>query len=709
MKIRVLIFILLYFSTRTNSQSFEDLRDSILFYEYSDTTKANDFLEIYYKKTVREDDKQRLAEYYILKGWFLQDRSDFYEALESFKKSASIAKKYGFLQREADAYGNIGNIYDDLSDDVKRIEYQQLSLMICEKILSISKDKQERKNALAGKSAAYGNMAFWYKEIGQSDEAIRLLKEGMKIDSMIQNFDFLAISYTSLGNIYKDEKLYDAALNKFRRGIKIRMELKKNQGKDVIDEGVYQAYHNIGNIHKELNNLDSARYYFELSERYSKKVNDKFHLIYVNNSFGDLEFLSKNYSKAEKFYLLAFNQAKELNALQNLLHITRSLGKLYSANGDFKKAYEFTILSNSYNDSLNNSEKMRELGKAEVNYKFKSKSALDSLNYAKNLEEREELRRAENEKHEAQATKRNFILFGVLFILTVVLIFSIYLIKLYRGKKLAHEIISNQKKMADHHLEIIAEKQKEIVDSINYAKRIQYALLAHEAVMKKFLPEHFVLFRPKDIVSGDFYWFTHFKDENNEYSYLAVCDSTGHGVPGAFMSLLNISFINESITEKNILEPNLVFNHVRKRLVENLGKEGQNDGFDGILLRFDHKTGKKVYAASNNSPILVNENETLILPCDKMPVGKGELSSSFELFEIPENMNGMLYLPTDGYSDQFGGDKGKKMKFATMVKIFKEIHSNSLDEQIATLNKRFDNWKGELEQLDDVCIIGVRI
>jgi serine phosphatase RsbU (regulator of sigma subunit) len=290
-----------------------------------------------------------------------------------------------------------------------------------------------------------------------------------------------------------------------------------------------------------------------------------------------------------------------------------------------------------------------------------------------------------------------------------VLVFSVYLIRLYRGKKRAHEIITAQKKLTDHHLEIIAEKQKEIVDSINYAKRIQYALLAHEEMLKKYLPEHFVLFRPKDIVSGDFYWFTHFKDEKREFSYLAVCDSTGHGVPGAFMSLLNISFINESITEKNILEPNLVFNHVRIRLMENLGKDGQNDGFDGILLRLDHHSGKMDYAASNNSPIFINEEETIVLPCDKMPVGKGELSNSFGLFEIPQGKSGILYLPTDGYSDQFGGEKGKKLKFSNMLKYMNEIYKNPLSEQSAILNSKFEKWKGELEQLDDVCIIWIKI
>ncbi|HWY10190.1 MAG TPA: SpoIIE family protein phosphatase, partial [Bacteroidia bacterium] len=188
---------------------------------------------------------------------------------------------------------------------------------------------------------------------------------------------------------------------------------------------------------------------------------------------------------------------------------------------------------------------------------------------------------------------------------------------------------------------ILSEKNKEIVDSINYARKIQYTLLAHDELLQKNLNEHFILFKPKSIVSGDFYWATKFsgsevtrnhKQEtiNQELFYLAVCDSTGHGVPGAFMSLLNISFLNEAITEKNILEPHAIFNHARTRLIENLGKDGQKDGFDGILICFNKSNNTIIYSAANNSPILFSNNIIIELEKDKMPVGVGEKSEEFK-------------------------------------------------------------------------------
>jgi serine phosphatase RsbU (regulator of sigma subunit) len=277
-----------------------------------------------------------------------------------------------------------------------------------------------------------------------------------------------------------------------------------------------------------------------------------------------------------------------------------------------------------------------------------------------------------------------------------------------------------------------------MIDSINYARRIQFALLAHNDLLQKYLPEHFILFKPKDIVSGDFYWATsvvsrssslvpgsdvadkkHFEaslqnkgTRNQELFYLAVCDCTGHGVPGAFMSLLNTSFLNEAINEKNIYEPGEIFNHVRKRLVENISQDGNKDGMDGTLIRFtkeDNNTIKLSYSAANNPPLIVSGNEIKYQPFDKMPVGQGEREDLFRTFDIRANKGDMLYLFTDGYPDQFGGPKGKKFKYKKLEQVLLQISSLPLQQQSAMLENSFNEWKGDLEQVDDVCIIGIRL
>ncbi|MDZ4664109.1 MAG: SpoIIE family protein phosphatase [Bacteroidota bacterium] len=251
----------------------------------------------------------------------------------------------------------------------------------------------------------------------------------------------------------------------------------------------------------------------------------------------------------------------------------------------------------------------------------------------------------------------------------------------------------------------IEEKQKEILDSIRYAKKIQNTMIANSAFIDSNIKENFVLFHPKDIVSGDFYWAT----KHGERFYLAVCDSTGHGVPGAFMSLLNITFLNEAINEKHILNVDEIFNYARKKLIENLGKEGQKDGFDGILLCNDKETNEITYAAANNSPVIISDGNLTKLPCCKMPVGQGEKKDSFMRYKIEAKPNDLLCLYTDGFADQFGGPKGKKFKYKELNEFILKNDQLPLEQQAKQLLNEFISWKGDLEQVDDVLIIGMRL
>ena len=208
------------------------------------------------------------------------------------------------------------------------------------------------------------------------------------------------------------------------------------------------------------------------------------------------------------------------------------------------------------------------------------------------------------------------------------------------------------------------------------------------------------------MVSGDFYWST----EHNGNFYLAVCDSTGHGVPGAFMSLLNMFFLSEAIKEKDILAPNEILNHVRKRLIEHISQDGAQDGMDCILVCINTVTKKLTYAAANNAPILISNNKMIELPKDKMPVGKGENDSSFTLHEIKDlKKEDTLYLYTDGYGDQFGGPEIKKFKSRLLNEFLISVANNPIYRQRSILENRFLEWKGSLDQIDDICIIGIKI
>lgn len=252
----------------------------------------------------------------------------------------------------------------------------------------------------------------------------------------------------------------------------------------------------------------------------------------------------------------------------------------------------------------------------------------------------------------------------------------------------------------------ITQKNLEITDSIKYASRIQFATLTtHEYIQKNLPFDFFIFYKPKDIVSGDFYW--SIRKENK--FYIAVCDSTGHGVPGAFMSLLNISYLNEAINEKNIKEPNLIFEHVRERLIENLTQSEQQDGMDGVLLCVDYSTRTITYSAAYNAPIIVRGGTIIKSVADKMPVGKGIKKEVFKNYVLDAIKGDMIYLFTDGFADQFGGPKGKKFKYKQLHKLMSSTSQIPLNQQSEMFNTTFENWQGALEQVDDVTFLGIKI
>lgn len=250
----------------------------------------------------------------------------------------------------------------------------------------------------------------------------------------------------------------------------------------------------------------------------------------------------------------------------------------------------------------------------------------------------------------------------------------------------------------------LAAKNKEVTDSIYYAQKIQQSLLAPQDLIDKHLPQNFIFFKPKAIVSGDFYWA---REYNGDF-YLAVCDCTGHGVPGAFMSLLITSFLNEALSEKSIISPDKILEFIRSRIIENTSKNGSQDGMDGVVIRF-HKGGKISYASGNSFQTLVHDSTLHKLPKDKMPVGISYKMDPYTLQIIEAKKGDMLYFYSDGYADLFGGDKGKKFTNKQLNDTFLKIASLAPEEQKDILERIFVDWKGDLEQIDDICVIGIRI
>jgi len=226
----------------------------------------------------------------------------------------------------------------------------------------------------------------------------------------------------------------------------------------------------------------------------------------------------------------------------------------------------------------------------------------------------------------------------------------------------------------------------------------------------------FILYKPKDIVSGDFYYALAHKTASgkNEMLYICTADCTGHGVPGAFMSMLGVSSLNESIIEKNITQPNEILNDIRTSIIASLNPEGSDeeskDGMDCILCAYDFDNMQLHVAAANNPLWIVRNGELDEYKPDKMPVGKyGDEPKPFSLQTINLQKGDVVYSFTDGYADQFGGPKGKKFKYKQLEEKLLANHQLPMEEQRKNLLETFESWKGNMEQVDDVLVIGVRI
>ena len=612
-----------------------------------------------------------------------------------FNKSLAIQQEIRDLEGQAYSLSNLGTIYDSKGEIDKALEYYFAAVKIRENLGS--------KKSLA---QSYNNIAVLYDNQNDILNALKYHFQSLKIRKQLKKSSGIALAYNNIGTCYthlvetsfKGKKPIPDSL------IKLPFDyFNKSYAAYKEDKNVHGMAHSMLNLadlyileadcyyNKSVSNYDSLLHKAEILflkslTIYSEK-NQKEWVANTLNGLANVYWRQGKINKAEESASQAISLAQELGFPGTIQKSADILRKIYFNSKDFEKSLAMSDLFHSMRDSIINDKNKKETLSKYFLYQSEKQHLLNKAN-----QEKMELTFSAKTKQQSM-----IIYFGIsgLFVLAI---FGVFMFNRYKLTQRQNIIIQQQKS-------VVEESRREIVDSINYAKKIQYALLANEDILAKNLKEHFVLFKPKDIVSGDFYWAT---ELDNDF-YLAVCDSTGHGVPGAFMSLLSIGFLSEAIKEKNIKEPNQVFNYTRKRLIESITNEDQKDGFDGILVRFEKQSKRITYAASNNHPVVISNNELIHLGCDKMPVGKGERADEFKLYEINVQQGDTIYFYTDGYADQFGGEKGKKFKYKPLNSILQSFTSTKMNEQKNILEKSFQDWKGDLEQVDDVCIIGIKV
>jgi serine phosphatase RsbU (regulator of sigma subunit)/Tfp pilus assembly protein PilF len=587
-------------------------------------------------------------------GSIYSDKGDFPKALDYYLKALRTYEMIDYKEGTSAAFGNVGSVYYDQSEYPKALEYYEKAFQMAE--------KSGNKNRA---SIQLGNIGIVYSDINQSGKAIEYLEKALKLAEEIGNKNMEGIWLGNIGATYAELGQYPKALEYFLKGLKIREELGNKSG-----------------MAKNLANI------------------------------GTLYTYTGQFKEAEQFLKRSIDVNTEIGALDGLWQSEESLSLLYDTiaqletkKGNYPAAtknYQLSLLhykkSIYINDSIFNQERDDDITRKEMNYEFEKKEAAIKAEHDKQLAV------AESDKKR----QRLIIWAAALGLVLIALILFIVMraLRLTRSQK---AVIEEQKEIVEIQRKIVEEKHKEITDSINYAERIQRSFLAAKEVLDENLKDYFVFFKPKDIVSGDFYWAAKL---NNGNFALSVADSTGHGVPGAIMSILNISSLEKSIEKEN--SPEKILNETRRIIIDRLKKDGSpdggKDGMDCTLIVMDAAKAKLHYAAAHNPILIVRNNELLEFKADKMSVGKDDKDSeSFSLYTIDLVKGDVVYALTDGYSDQFGGEKGKKFMFKNLKTLLISMAPLPMHMQNQRLESQLNEWKGKYEQVDDICIIGFRI
>ncbi|MGE0566776.1 MAG: SpoIIE family protein phosphatase [Bacteroidia bacterium] len=595
---------------------------------------------------------------------------------KALKKALSIK----YFSGAAEAYFNIGSLYFKTETFLPAFENLMMSYRLSD---SLSLDFLKARTA--------NKLGYIHNFImNNQDNALPYFQEALSYFESTGEKVHIARLCTNIGSVFSVKKNDELTIKYYLRAYSLFMEVHDSLGLGVVSGNISDEYIKQGLYEK-------AFKFTNISESFFKAVGNKTGIAYCKSRLGIIYFHLGEIDKAEENANLAFEFANSHGNLELIKAATEYLTKIYKGRSMPEKAMYYENVYYKTRDSLGSIEKSAKIAQIETAYK------VDKLQQEKNT-----ALLISEVKNEQQRAKQRLILLGVVLILLIVVIFSFLLFKRFKVISNQNIIINKQKEVVEEKNYLIAEKQKEILDSIHYAKRIQYTLLANKALLESNLPDHFILFNPKDIVSGDFYWGT----KRDNFFFLAICDSTGHGVPGAFMSLMSIGFLNEAINEKGLTETNDIFDFVKNRLIASVGIDGQKDGFDGVLLRFERSENKLnslvQYSAANNAPVVISKDNIEIKEKDRMPVGPGVVDKPFSAFTIELSKGDKLYVYTDGFADQFGGQEGKKFKYKQLNKLLLTVSNKPFLEQEKELNNIFHEWKGNLEQIDDVCMFGMQ-
>ncbi|MFK7783498.1 MAG: SpoIIE family protein phosphatase [Crocinitomicaceae bacterium] len=700
-------------SAQTSEQEKDVIRLFELFqeYEYSDTIKARIYSDSSLWAAEQTGDMVLMGRANQFKGWYYQDNSNFKRAKVYFSKSLSNFIKTKSMQGIADAYGNLGNICFDMKDYVPSLDYHLKSVHQNDLILSNAPNEEDRGRAQEGKNYALSNIAGIFNDLELYDKALEYERKSLAGEIAAKNTLGEAISYCAIANSHKKINNIDSAEYYFKKGIKIAED--SNYVSQITD--ALYSYASMKGSNLSIQERGSLLLEaLEIDEQLGNRDGIVFGLL----GLADYQF--KNLSPDSLDALL--DRAGELILEYDLSHHLERFNKISSKSsarfGRYRQAYDYLKEYVRLKKIADGQKENREILTAEVKYQVQSKSKQDSLQMVESFD----LKREKDQRKIAE--QRTWITLGILGGLVLIGSLSFFIYANRRRRRL-NDFLSEKNEVINHQKNVVDNKNKSISSSIAYAQRLQSAILPKRTEIEEHFPESFLIFKPKDLVSGDFYWFETFGDK----IYIAAADCTGHGVPGAIVSVVCSNALSRVLKEFGITEPSKILSRTRELVMETFGRSDKQveDGMDISLCAID-KAGKKVVFAGANNPLwIVRSNDHLMeandadrtlngashhlleYKGDKQPVGPYPEMKDFTDREVDVFQGDILYMFSDGFSDQFGGEADKKFRSGRLKKELLSRSSIELHEQEVLIDNLYENWKGENEQVDDVCMIAVRL
>ena len=755
-----------YSKTEYRKIKVEILDDLGLAYVYKgDFIKAQNYFTEELSLNRQLQNYSGIATNYSDIGYTYDELGDPNLALEYYFKALSIDTRLNNKTKIVIRYNNIGNVY-------KAIGRKDDAILYFKKCIAINTELKDTTEIASG----YLNLAAVYSDLSKFNDAMDYYVRSLNILKRTDNYRAIATNLSNIGALYQKWKKYDLAIEYYNEALGY-----DSKSGNII--GFAIRYNNLATIFSQISEPDSAIVYFNKSLDIFNKYNLKKYAATTESNIGDVFLGGHKYKEALKIFNNSLKIFTELNDLNNIASTYYKMAKTYNLMKDYKSA-EFYInksiststevsdlsqmlssnnlLSDVYdnqgkyklaystlkqyieiNDSVFSENNLKQINEYEIKY-----NTVKSENKIKLLEKEKNISALNSKRQIAELRTQKIIIYSALFVLLIIIVFSFLLYRQFTAKKekniklkaqnikitQQNEEISTQRDVVVTQRDVIIEQTQAITDSIIYAKHIQQAVLPSTEYVNSLFNNYFIFYKPKDIVSGDFYWLKSFEFNNKVYKVVVVSDCTGHGVPGAFMSMLGASSLSDIFIKSNQINPATVLNFLRTKIISSLQQKGNDkeakDGMDMSIVVINETDRRISFAGANQNLILsrlkvdsVINGELLIendasylseFKGDRMPVGihRG-IDAEFNYIEFAYNKKDRIYLMSDGYVDQFGGEKSKKFKKKPFVEMLVNIQNKEMNEQEKSISTRLENWMNSAnysnQQIDDILILGIEL